>query len=268
MTTNNVVEPALASPDFDGLVDRHGLVMLQARGSLTLIDGDIATTKDGDIRLGDIPFSALYRLVEHWRHNAPHLHHLYLLAEMMLSRRVEALKRLDRAAEITATRIADSGHIEHSPEFFAAWHAHWNEEGAAVFGNQTYAGCLILLASSALIRFRDDLDPTEAEWRSCGQRFGGHSTGEVIVAAANGFRHEDEWAKTRKPTSRQKFSQDVLADALGPQIIGQDNPPPGRCPEVLKLLARDGGFDGFAGAILSFAHEVAQSRRTALRTTR
>jgi hypothetical protein len=43
--------------------------------------------------------------------------------------------------------------------------------------------------------------------------FSGHSFGQVIVAAANGFQHGDEWTKNRPAKPRQKASQDILIQA-------------------------------------------------------
>ncbi|MBD3849048.1 hypothetical protein IED13_25395 [Bosea sp. SSUT16] len=176
-------------------------------------------TKDCDIMIGDVVYNALYRLVETWRHNTPHLAHLYSLAELMAVRRREADDRLEAAFRKEAGKGGMSRQ-PHSPEFLEAWHAHYGEEGAAISGQYLYPGLLLVFASNALKRFRDDMDASGDEWRS-GILYGGHSVGELIAAAANGFRHEDEWSKVRTPSSRQRQSQAVLTSALGDPIDGE-----------------------------------------------
>ena len=85
------------------------------------------------------------------------------------------------------------------------------------------------------------------------------------------------WSNTRRRTvsatktngrrrghRRNAKQHPVLMAALGPRKPGRVQPP-GRCPEVLVLLAREGGFDGLSGTVLAFAHEMALRRRKALR---
>jgi hypothetical protein len=114
-----------------------------------------------------------------------------------------------------------------------------------------------MLASNALTRFKNDLDCPDGHWKQCGAQHGGHSVGEILIAAANGFRHGDEWAKTRPMKPIQLKSANILLSALGRAKPGGEPAPPGRCQEVLKLLACGGGFEGFSQAVFRFAHEVA-----------
>jgi hypothetical protein len=115
----------------------------------------------------------------------------------------------------------------------------------------------------ALQRFWDDLDRPAEPWRNCQRQFGGRFVGEILIASANGFRHADEWAKTRRLNLQQRRSFDVLESALGPSHMAQGEPP-GRCQEVIRLLADGQGFDGFSKTMLGFAHDVAaHCRRSA-----
>lgn len=62
-----------------------------------------------------------------------------------------------------------------------AWQNHFDEEGTAISGQITYAGCVVMLASNALCRFKDDLDRPDTQWKQCGRQYGGHSVGEILI---------------------------------------------------------------------------------------
>jgi hypothetical protein len=49
------------------------LDVLKGGGDFSLENGDLAMTKDGDIKLGDSVHNTLFRLVHAWRLNAPRL---------------------------------------------------------------------------------------------------------------------------------------------------------------------------------------------------
>ena len=250
--------PALVSPPYDAFVERYGLHMLKEAGALQLVDGDLALTKDCDLMLGGKSYNALFRLAENWRHTAPHLMALMDLLDQMARNYGESQRRLDDTDAAEARRKQEAWTIGASSEFLRSWHSHYDEEGALVFGQATYAGCIVMLASNALSRFCDDLDRPGEPWRKCGRQFGGRSVGEIVIASANGFRHADEWAKTRPMTAKQLKSADVLTSALGALDSSESQlSPTGRCHEVIRLLAEGEGFDGFNKTILGFAHDVA-----------
>ena len=251
--------PAIASPGYDEFVDRYGLALLKEPGDLQIVDGDLALTKDLDLMIGDRSYNALFRLAEHWRHNSAHIAFLIDLLHLMVARHREADSRLEGASQRHAQQKIETGQFfSWSPDFLAAWHKHYDEEGTAISGQITYSGCVVMLASNALTRFKDDLDCPDAQWKQRGPRHGGHSAGEILIASANGFRHADEWAKTRPMKPIQLKSASILLAVLGPPNITADEPsPPGRCQEVIKLLAGGGGFEGFTQAVFRFAHEVA-----------
>jgi hypothetical protein len=82
----------------------------------------------------------------------------------------------------------------------------------------------------------------------------------VIVAAANGVRHDDEWAKTRPPDPKQKKSQDVLNQAITGSAI-KSRITPGLTVEVADLLSAGGSFERLAENMFKFVHNVAVLRR-------
>lgn len=264
MNHRSPIMPALASPPFDEFVELYELHMLKEGGDLQIVNGDLALTKDCDFMLGDKSYNALFRLAEHWRHNAPHVAVLMQLLDQMTENYREGQRRLDDAATAETMRKLETCAHGSSPQFLRAWHSHYDEEGAAVSGQALYAGCIVMLASNALLRFWDDLDRPEGPWRNCRRQTGGRSVGEILIASANGFRHGDEWAKTRPLTPQQRRSAEVLISALGaPDSSQLGTAPPGRCLDVIRLLAHADGIYGFNRAMLGFAHDVAEvCRRT------
>jgi hypothetical protein len=127
-------------------------------------------------------------------------------------------------------------------------------EGIAHFGANTYAGCLLIALSNALRRFKSDIAAGEA-WRSAPPSFNGYSVGRIIVAAANGYRHEDEWAKAREMDDRQRRSREVITGALAAQIAPNEGTG-ARCVEIVQLLSQ-GDYEVLANNVLGFAHNVA-----------
>lgn len=96
------------------------------------------------------------------------------------------------------------------PEPVKAFRAVSDEQGIAEFGLATYGGCLVFLLRSSLQRFKVDIDATQDEWTKASPLFNGCSLGQVIVAAANGFRHEDELATARPSTRSRKLPKKYL----------------------------------------------------------
>lgn len=230
------------------MVAAHGLGTLLSRLDLQVENGDIAVTKDGDLRLGDVAQNALVRLVQRWRFTEPQIRALHAL--------------LDEATAVKGRmgNARDRFPIRWDEAEVSAWRDAGEREGAAEVGTNTFAGCIVLLVSGMLLRFKDDLDATADEWRTAGTMLGGHSVGELVVAAANGFRHDDEWRKTRPPTPQQARSQTVIEAALGPRAspLGYY---PGRCAEVVSALAGGDGLEGLARAVLGFGRAIVQKRQ-------
>ena len=76
-----------------------------------------------------------------------------------------------------------------------------------------------------------------------GPQFSGYSSGEVVVAAANNFRHHDEWARTRKPDTKQRKSIAVIEAALGYTIVWPAPVVPWRRNACADLVPIIGGSD-------------------------
>jgi hypothetical protein len=251
--------PDIACPAYNVFADRYGGEILRDPGDLQLVDGDLAMTRDLDLMLGDNSYDAMRRLLEDWRFKSPHLTLLFGLGQQMIKREGQVWQRLS-AAE-AAAMAAGCYRPMASPAYQEAWQAHYDEEGTAQSGRDVYPGCIVLMASYALGRFRDDIGCTSVDWKSSGPLFGGRSVGEILTASANGVRHQDEWLKTRTHTPQQLNSIQVLKDALGEPAATSVVYSAGRCEQVLDLLGQGRGFDGLTSSMFLFAHDIAQRCR-------
>lgn len=254
--------PGYTPPSYEHVLETYGLDILKGGADFSIENGDLALTKDGDIKLGDTVHNALFRLVQAWRLNAPHLRFLFGMMISMQSRRRRLNDKMNEVGEKQNARFDISKYPASDPEFITMFHDVIDEQSAAEYGFATYAGCVVLLLSGSLLRFKNDIDATGDDWTKAPPLYGGYSFGQIIVAAANGFRHDDEWAKTRPSTPQQKASQEILAKALPCTTVLHDRAP-GRCPEVLDMASQEGDFDRLTANLFAFAHNVALHRRAA-----
>jgi hypothetical protein len=160
------------------------------------------------------------------------------------------------AAELAANPLASID------EFAKALHAHSDREGVVYFGANTYAGCLVIALGNALQRFKRDLKIGKT-WGTTAPTFGRHSVGAIVIAAANGYRHENEW-ETRMASfgsldKRQKASHGVITEALAGNSTSEVSGM-ARTPEIVQLLS-NGNFETLARNIFEFANSVAWARR-------
>lgn len=254
--------PDIACPTYNDFAQQYGGEISRELGDLQLVDGDLAMTRDLDFMLGDKPYDAMRRLIDDWRPKMPHLKVLFSLSQLMIQREAEVMERLELAEKAALDEDHAPFRLMSSPEYQKAWQAHFDEELAAQSGRDVYPGCIVLMASYALTRFRDDIGCSTTDWRSKGPIRGGHSVGEILVASANGVRHQDEWFKSHPPTAQQLKSMQVLRDVLGDEPAHNTMAySAGRCEEVLALLGNGEGLHGLTQAMFTFAHDIAVSCR-------
>lgn len=120
------------------------------------------------------------------------------------------------------------------------------------------AGAIAVALTNMLRREWIDLGKP-ATWDTAGRNIAGPSFGRVIEAAANNFRHGDEWARTDPPKSNQLESIRALAALFGTtlQADGARHPFRGNvCPKVLQMVS-GGTFDGLADGFFDFARSLA-----------
>lgn len=249
------------TPTYDEMVSRYGLTILESPGDLQIENGDIAVTKDGDLKLGDTDYNALFRLVQRWRYTAPSLKTLFKLVYEMREKEMHVCGLLNQEFEpfsLASRKTTEDQAIQRYHELNDA-------EAAAQLGYQTYAGAIIIVVNGLLGRFGDDLDATAQEWNGTLPLTGGLSVGAILVAAANSFRHQDEWAKTHPASPQQLKSMRVLASALGEPAPNGALHKFGRnvCFDILQLLSeRD--FELLGSRCFAFAHAIVINRRGAL----
>jgi hypothetical protein len=218
----------MRTPDYLETLNRYGLSRLLRGGDLQLTaEGNIAVTADGDLQFGDTVCNAIFRLVQAWIFNQPTLGELF---EAMLSTS-ERLKKIlgDRRTGVGASLSQDA----------SAYHQETTAIGDHESSSAIYAGTICLVLNDLLQQFKSDLGPTTHAWEQSGPSFGGYSIGEVFRAAANNFRHHDEWARTPEPTDRQLKAMNVLWSVLEkqPRANGVQRIRENVCREILLAVS-------------------------------
>jgi len=223
-------------PTYESIVAKYDLGAILAGGDLQLTaSGDIAITPDGDLKFGNDKCNAMHRLVQRWCFNARVLETLFaLVMEEDLRMREAEAERNDMFS------IAFTSH-----QMTAKFHKSAEEIGTGEFGGAACAGAIMVVLSNMLQRYKDDLKATDPKWEGIGPQFRGYSFGEIVVAAANNFRHHDEWARTRKPNAQQRKSITVIEAALDYTILSAAPVVPWRrnaCADLVRVI----GFNDFA----------------------
>jgi hypothetical protein len=213
----------LEVPSYDEILSKHNLCLLQNGVDLVLENGDLALTRWGDLRMGSIAQNGLMRFVQHWRFNEPSFHRLFMEA---LSRRKLLVAHREQAGRPVVIDLATFN----------------------------------LAAYKAAVR-PDMSSDEEVEWNQSTPMLQGYSFGQIIVAAANGVRHVDEWEAAQAPTEKQRASMQVLESALRKEGMSRfhvrDLP-----AEALDILSDGGNFERLAASMFDFAHNVAVRRDT------
>lgn len=233
---------------YDEVVDKYDIEILKVPGDWVIRDGDIALSKSRDFMLNDEVYSGLYRLVQSWRFSVPSLVTLF------------GLCRAAREQENEFNGVLNELRPLASADNRTRYHEANDQIDAAQLALQTYAGALLLVVNGILQAFKDDIEAPRQDWEKAGPSLGGYSVGAFIEAAANNFRHEDEWMKTREPMRRQLASIRVLESAFGKRFrdISGERFSPNIAPEALALLAAE-DFENIGKRIFAFANELARS---------
>jgi hypothetical protein len=158
----------LAVPSYDWIVDTYNLKILKEPGDFSIEEGDLATTKDGDIKIGSNVYNALFRLVQAWRFHYPHLRTLFDLAVTMTSEKARLTAAIDEMAPALMTKFDSASQRS---EHLAPIHDAFEEQDAAELGHDIYSSCVILVIDATLRRFKDDIDAKETEWNGAAPLF-------------------------------------------------------------------------------------------------
>jgi hypothetical protein len=219
---------------YEVVVTKHDLSGILAGGDLQVTaSGDIAVTADGDLKFGNDRCNAMHRLVQRWCFNAHVLETLFALVIEEGQRKQEAEREREVVVGIAFTE----------PGMTKNFHALGDEIGAGEYGGAACAGAIMVVLNNLLQRYKTDVSGVTTEWEGVGQKFSGRSLGEVVEAAANNFRHHDEWARARKPNTRQKKSIDVIEAVLNYGVTSPVLVVPWRRNACADLIAVIGGSD-------------------------
>ena len=254
---------------YDEVIALYDITILQSPGDLVIKNGDFALTKSGDLMVNDAKYSAMFRLVQRWRFNAPTLELLFSQVVATKKRRKELDDSLNEVFSEHVLDLTDANPFTPDPRRIESYHELNDEIAANEIGAAAYAGAVVVVLSGLLQSFKDDMDATKDDWDKSAPLIGGCSVGAILVAAANNFRHNDEWAKTRPPKPQQLASIRVLAAAFEEPIApdGADHRfSRDICVETLELLG-GGSFDRMARGLFAFANNmIKRSYRVGQRT--
>ncbi|QIN60302.1 hypothetical protein SBC1_02770 [Caballeronia sp. SBC1] len=247
--------PTAAVPEYNEVIDRNDISFLQTPGDWKIVDGDLATTRRGDIMVNSPEYSALFRLVNWWRFNYPVMHVMFHAVFPSAADR----ERLEGELETLFKDASKKSPHPMNSSDYDEFHRINDAMGAEEVARGVYAGAIVIAMSNALQSLRADLEATSAEWDEAVPRYGSCSFGQVIVASANNVRHADEWATTAAPTRQQLLSMRVLSLALDEPLY----PPNGSqhrfgrevSPEILQVIC-NGDMAALERAFFAFAKDM------------
>jgi hypothetical protein len=236
--------------DYLETLDRFGLHELKSGGDLQIENGDLVLTRDGDLKLGDDRFNALFRLVQRWRLNESAIEGLFLSTETYAQRLAQVMG--ERTSGIGPSLGADP----------AGFHEMTDAIGESESGSSVFAGAILVVINNLLQRFRLDLGVSADKWNTAAPQFFGHSLGEVVAAAAANFRHHDEWASSPQPNKQQMTSMVILAPMLGLPAVDERGFRTIRsnvCREILEALSGE-SVEWLHDLVFQFAKDLAGTK--------
>jgi hypothetical protein len=214
---------------FEQIVERFGLQEMRSGLDFqTTKSGDLATTRDGDLQMGNTRMNAMFRFVQRWRLSESTL--VQLFGPM-----VSAAKRYE---ELIEEKNNKAHTFFEKPDLL-----HELNDGIveSQLLSSTLAGSLTVILNNLFQRLRSDLNASDDEWRNARPEFTGYSMGEAIAAAAANFRHYDEWACMKSPKDQALRSMTVLSSLLNVPALTQHGFPSIRtnvCAEMLMLISQ------------------------------
>jgi hypothetical protein len=232
-------------PSYEQVIETYDIDILRAPGDLQLTtDGDIAV-HDGDLKLGNDQYNAMFRLVQAWRFNSPTLEGLF---NLVVSSEAARNRFCEEQEEILA-RLFATNWSHHS---LKQYHASNDEIGGNEIGEAACAGAIFVILNNLLSRFQNDLHVGGDRWSRGGPLINGLSLGTLVSAAANNFRHYDEWRRSSPPSRQQQASMDVILKVLGIECRAiRENV----CPKILKVVG-NGNYEKFGNTFFEFAKRI------------
>jgi hypothetical protein len=134
-----------AVPEYDALVEKHGLSILLEPGDFSIEDDALLMTKDGGPQIGDAVYSATFRLVQAWRYSRPHLNQVFALCLEMAEARRRHAEETEKIALETQNTCDPA---QSAPDHFAPLRDAFEASEAIELGQKLYAACSMLVLSS------------------------------------------------------------------------------------------------------------------------
>jgi len=236
------------------LAERYDLGTVKFGGDLQLTETGDLKILNGDLQLGDITHNALHRFVVAWQFNAPMLKTMVDFVTESEHRQQKHKQEVEEvAARLGVSRVTSEHEV-----VLDRWHELNQEIGIDELGPRAYAGTVMVVLTSLLRLEWVNLGKPN-RWETAGNLVGGYSFGQVAEAAANNFRHCDEWALTMVPGDQQLKSMKPLAALLSvPLALDGSRHPFGKNvgPEVLKHMS-GGTFEGLMDAVFAYVRALA-----------
>jgi hypothetical protein len=157
-------------------------------------EGSIAV-HDGDLQFGNDQYNVLFRLVQAWRFNSPTLEGLFNLV-------IDSGKAKEQLAKDQNELMSLLAATNWSRNTIEEYHLVNDEIGANEIGEGACAEALFVILNNLLWRFKNDLKIAQGRWETCGHLINGVSFGALVSAAANNFRHYDEWRRSSSPNKQ------------------------------------------------------------------
>ena len=212
---------------YEQVIDSYDIGALRVPADLQLTaSGDIAV-HDGDLKLGDDRYNAMFRLVQAWRFNSPMLKQLFSLVVESEQAKVRLLEKAQHSISLLSA-------TNWSGDAVRQYHYVNDQIGASEFGGAACAGALFVMLNNILSRFKNDLKITQERWAACAPLFHRVSVGSLVGAAANNFRHYDEWRRAKKLSQKQLSSIRIISRALESDTITVKQ---NVCPRILHVMS-------------------------------
>ena len=233
----------MGTPDYNEVVERFAINILKDAAPDLALDsnGNIAVSKWGDLMLNNPQYSAMFRLVQNWRFNAPMIRTQFDMVSAVKLRQSELKKQMFP--------------IKNQREYENII----NEISSSELGTAACAGVIVLVFNNLLQSFKDDIGVSSNVYETTPPLIGERSVGAIFAAASNYFRHQDEWIKANDLTPQQTKSMKILIDslALPPAIGGLKNHfrENNICANVLEKLG-NGSFDQLNDMFFKFSKNL------------
>lgn len=234
--------------EFHQTLSRFGLENLKDGLDLVTEGGDIAVTRDGDLKLGTSLTNGMFRFIERWRQSESAITELF-------GPMVQAAAKLE--VLLLARERGEEPTLSQNP---VAYHDVTDSIVEAQLVCSTLAGSIAVIQNSLFHRLKADINASNEEWRQAGLIYAGFSIGEIFSAAAANFRHYDEWASAKSPSTQQLVSMRVLCGLLNMPVETAQGLPTIRtnvCGRALMQLSQ-GSIEEFHQLTVGFAKSLAK----------